>query len=749
MDRIVDFSSAVKAVRAGKSSLAAAEALLQLCTVEELLSMLDGDPTFWDGLQNIYTGVYFRDPFVHGEIKRLGIPGIRYCDGPRGVTIGKATVFPVATARAATWDPSLEEEVGEVIGKEARIHGANTVGSACINLARHPAWGRVQEAYGEDPLLLGEFGAAQVRGLQHNVMACIKHLALNSMETARFRVDVQIDDAALHEVYLPHFKRCVDEGALSIMSAYNAVNGEWSGESKMLLTDILRKLWGFNGFVISDWLFGMRDAVKSVQAGLDIEAPFQNRRAQVLRKVIRDGELAVSDITLLCRRILDSQLRHYATRLAVEPQADAIFCHAHRKLAHQVAVRSIVLLKNEAIRGQKLLPLTPPLVEKMLKYALIGRYADEAVTGDKASSWVDCPETVSPFEALSKVVPRGHLDLSASQSVEDGIRVASNSDIAIVIVGYDGHDEGEFLKPSREKDPDAMAIFPPPDESPFAKSIKAARETGSSIKGLESRQEVSRDFYDRPKGGDRSSVRLSSDDVKLIQAVAKTNAQTVVCIRTAGAVIIEEWQHLVPAILIHWYNGSEGGPALSDVLFGAANPSGRLPWSMPTSEEHLPAFDADANTIVYDKWHGQRLLDRLRVPAAYPLGFGLSYTEFRLDNVLVKEPLRVKTEGLELAVQVSNTGDRVGRCVIQVYGHAQLTEKGIDFPRAVLVGFKVVEVEEKRSIWTDVAIHTKPLQRWVDGRLTLDAHGVEFEVGQHAHDPKALKCEYSFAKAVL
>ncbi|OAL46513.1 hypothetical protein IQ07DRAFT_153654 [Pyrenochaeta sp. DS3sAY3a] len=745
MDDINDFGSAVEAVKGGRSSVAIAEHLLQLCTEEEQLSLLDGDPKFWQGLQMLYAGHYFSEPFVHGEIKRLGIPGIRYSDGPRGITINKATVFPIATARAATWDLSLEEKVGRAMGTEARVHGANTVGSVCINLARHPAWGRAQEAYGEDPLLLGEFGAAHVRGLKHNVMACVKHLALNSMETARFRVDVRIDDDALHEVYLPHFKRCIEEGAPAVMSAYNAVNGHWAGESYQLLTGILRKLWGFDGFVISDWVFGMRDGVKSIKAGLDIEAPFQNRRAQCLKEALAKGDLLNSDITVICRRILATQLRHYASRQTLEPQKDVIFCHEHRQLSREVAAKAIVLLKNEELEGQKLLPLP----EKIRKYALIGRSASTAVTGDQASSWVDCPVTVSPYEALSQAISRNRIILSDSASIPNARQAANQADISIVIVGYDGHDEGEFLKPSRQKDSGALEIFPPFDDSPFAQSLSAARETGKKMESAEEAGKNFRSFHNRPVGGDRRSVRLNSEDVELIKAVVKTNPRTVVCIRTAGAVIIEEWQSLVPAILINWYGGSDGGSALVDILFGKISPSGKLPWSMPTSEQHLPEFDSDADNVKYDKWFGQRLLDRLGVSAAFPLGYGLSYTDFRLEKLTMKPNTGSKTRALTVAVKIANLGGMAGRSVVQAYGHARFAVADPNFPGTVLMGFQSIELGAGQSSWVEVPIHTTSIQRWRNGRLQLDAYGFELEVGQYAHDPKALRLNYSFPQGSL
>ena len=170
-------------------------------------------------------------PGLAGAVPRLGIPGVRFSDGPRGVVMEGATTFPVSMARGATWDPDLEERIGDVIGRELRAMGANFFGGICINLMRHPAWGRAQETYGEDTVHLGEFGAALTRGVQKHVMACSKHYALNSMENARFSVDVTIDPRALHEIYLPHFKRTVEAGVASVMSSYNSMNGEWCGQN--------------------------------------------------------------------------------------------------------------------------------------------------------------------------------------------------------------------------------------------------------------------------------------------------------------------------------------------------------------------------------------------------------------------------------------------------------------------------------------------------------------------------------------
>jgi beta-glucosidase len=224
---------------------ARAHDLLAQLTLDEKIEMMDGDVAFWPGLLDMMNGGYADHPWDAGVISRLGIPGIRFVDGPRGVVMKGATTFPVSMARGASWDVALEERIGEVIGSELRAHGGTLFGGVCINLLRHPAWGRAQETYGEDPYHLGEMGAALTRGVQKHAMACAKHFALNSIENARFKVNVRVSPRALHEVYLAHFKRVVDEGVAAVMSAYNSVNGEWCGQNKVLLTDILKKQWAF------------------------------------------------------------------------------------------------------------------------------------------------------------------------------------------------------------------------------------------------------------------------------------------------------------------------------------------------------------------------------------------------------------------------------------------------------------------------------------------------------------------------
>ena len=217
-----------------------AKRMLAQMSLAEKIKQMSGDAPLVRGLEELFFAYNMR-PIPAGENVRLSIPAIRFSDGPRGVVMNHSTCFPVTMARGASWDRALEERVGDAIGVEARSQGANLFAGVCINLLRHPAWGRAQETYGEDPYHLGEMGAALVRGVQRHVMACIKHFAANSIENTRYRVDVRISERTLREVYLSHFKRCVDEGVASVMSAYNKVNGHYCGHNSHLLRDILKK----------------------------------------------------------------------------------------------------------------------------------------------------------------------------------------------------------------------------------------------------------------------------------------------------------------------------------------------------------------------------------------------------------------------------------------------------------------------------------------------------------------------------
>jgi beta-glucosidase len=708
----------VQAVRDGEGVHDAALGLYEQLDDDERLWLLDGDTEFWRGMAQFRTEGYNVRPIVMGAVERLGLPGIRFVDGPRGCVAGHSTAFPVSMARGATWDVALEEQVGDVIGREIRAQGGNFFGGVCMNLPRHPAWGRAQETYGDDPHHLGELGAALTRGTQRWVMACAKHYALNSMENARFTVDVTVDEATLHDVYLPHFRRVVDEGVAAIMGAYNSVNGEWCGQNPYLLTTVLRELWDWDGATVTDFIWGLRDGAAALNAGMDLEEPFRQQRAQHLPRQLEAGETTWDMVARAGVRLIGVQLRSYAWREAIDPPVVAVAGDEARALSRTVARRAMVLLKNDPVRGTPLLPLDPASVRSI---ALIGRLATAPNMGDHGSSDVRPPTFVSPYDGIRAAFGHADVRLVESDDVDAAVQAAAGADVAIVVAGFDAKDEGEYIGLDDEIVSSLQALFPPiPDE--MASVLGEAYKDG---------------VQEEDGGGDRVSLSLRAIDEDVIRAVAAANPSTVVAVVAAGAVLMEGWRHDVPAVLMMWYAGMEGGHALADVLVGSHNPSGRLPFSIPTSEEHLPFFDRKATAITYDRHHGQRLLDKLSVEPAYPHGFGLSYTSFEL-RAAEAGPVEADEESVRVTVEVANTGERDGGHVVQVYGR---TSVGPYAGELMLVGFAPVFVPAGTAASVEVPVSLRALAAW-DGsqrrRVPPPAAEVELEVGAFAHDPAAL-----------
>ena len=680
------FDDAVAAVRSGLSPDTAADGLLDQLTDAEKLGLLDGDEPFWPGMPDMMGKGYNLEPIVAGAVDRLGIPGIRFADGPRGSVIGASTAFPVPMARGATWDPALEERVGDAIGAEIRAQGGNLFGGVCINLLRHPAWGRAQETYGEEPVLLGAMGAALTRGTQRHVMATVKHYAANSMENARFSVDVTMDERTLHEVYLPHFRAVVEAGVAAVMSSYNSVNGEWCGQNRVLLTDVLRDEWGFEGLVMSDFIWGLRDPALSLSAGLDLEMPFAQQRERAFASTRPDPAL----VDRAARRLLRTQLAFAAAVSADPPPPDIVAGAEHRALAREVATRSMVLLRNETVDGAPLLPLA---ADRLRTVAVLGRLADVPDTGDHGSSDVRAPSVVTPLAGLRDALP-------GVSFVDD----PAGADVTVVVVGYTAEDEGEYVG---SFDPGLARLYPPPPDPEALEELARVWDAGP--------QSV---------GGDRDSLRLHPDDEALISATAAANPRTVVVVLAGAAVTVQEWRDDVPAVLFAFYPGMEGGAALADVLLGTAEPGGRLPFVIPRDAADLPPFDKDATRVTYDRWHGQRRLDRDGVAAAYPLGFGLSYTSFGIEDVSV-------STALEVRATVVNRGERPGGHVVQVYAR-----RGNE---RALAGFARVEAGPGERVPVRIAVPRERLSvRTGPGLWALPPGPVVLDIGASAADPDAV-----------
>ncbi|MGA1074387.1 MAG: beta-glucosidase family protein [Ilumatobacteraceae bacterium] len=709
------FARAQRSVANGVDPRAAAERVVDDMTGDELLWCLDGDAPAWAGLDFLGKGGYHEAPFHAARVPRVGMPGIAFSDGPRGVVIGNATCFPVSMARGATWDPDLEERIGDAIGRELRASGATLYGGVCVNLLRHPAWGRAQETYGEDPFHVGELGAALVRGVQRHAMATVKHFAVNSMENARFRVDVDIDDVALHEVYLPHFRRIVDEGVACVMSAYNRVNGTYCGDHRELLTDILRDEWGFEGFVISDWIFGVRDAATSVHAGLDIEMPYRMVRAEHLPTALDDGTASWDDVRLAVTRLVATLLRFDAVLSAPAPGPEVIGRDEHVALAREVAARSVVLLRNESVDGTPVLPLDASTLRSI---AVIGRLADQVNLGDGGSSDVYSLDNVTALDGIRSAAPGTDVIHVDGPDIDAAVDAARDADVAIVVVGYTADDEGEFIG-----DPgiDLQYLFPPGDDPDLVERFRGEPRLPTVRPGHVRR----RPGIGFSIGGDRSTLQLGEDDEALIRAVASANRRTVVVLQAGSAVVVSGWVDRVAGVVQAWYGGQQAGHGLADVLFGAENPSGRLPFTVPADPAHLPDFDRDADRVTYDRWHGWWRAERLGHRPQFPFGFGLSYTSFRITDASV----RSTDDGWTAECTLSNTGDRDGADVVQVY--ARFADPDVP-PR--LVGFQRVAVAAHRSVPVEITVPADRLLQRDPGNGSWRAPDgpVEVVVARHA-----------------
>jgi beta-glucosidase len=656
----MNFNDAVKKYYANPSKenlKECVQGILSEMTVKEKIKMLSGHAMKATIVNFIKSGrIYNATPYGAGGCKRLGVPEVLFADGPRGCVLGNSTCFPVSMLRGAAFDDEMEYRVGSAIADECIAGGANYFAGICINLLRNPRWGRAQETYGEDQYLLGRMGAALTRAVQDKgMMACPKHYAMNSIEDLRFSVSANADDRTLREVYLPHFRKCVDAGALSMMGAYNKVNGTYCCENKVLLNDILRGEMGFDGFVSSDFMFGVYDAARSVKSGMDVEMPY-TVRFRKLPKYLKKGTVKIEDIDLSVSNVLSALIRSVPN---IKPIDKSVIVSApHTALAREVAEKGIVLLENKGI-----LPLV-----KAAKVAVVGRYADKINVGDKGSSRVYSPYVITPYQGIKEEFPETKV-YNGSDTAK-AIAATEGAEAVIVCVGSDNLQEGEFI-------------------INFGK----------------------RDVKPKGMGGDRENMLIPSEDKELITALYNAGRKLIVNVMGGSAYVIEDWKKMADAVIFSFYSGLEGGRALSAVLSGKVNPSGHLPFSIAEKEENYPEFLAMGDKryeIEYGYYHGYALFDKKGIKPAYPFGYGLSYTQFSLSDIIV-----VKEEkGIKITFTLSNTGKREGATVVQVYaGGINETE---DRPVKQLKGFNRIEVGKGNKVKGEISISLDDLKYYDD-----------------------------------
>lgn len=562
-------------------------------------------------------------------IDRLGIPSVMMTDGPHGLRkqsgstdhLGlassvPATCFPPAVGIGSSFDPEIIERVGAAIGVEAAIENVAVVLGPGINIKRSPLCGRNFEYFSEDPIVSGILGAASVRGIQSKgVGTSLKHFAANNQEFDRMRASSDVDPRPLREIYLRGFERVVKDAApWTVMCSYNKLNGVWTSEDPWLLTSVLRDDWGFDGLVVSDW-GAVNDRVVGVAAGLDLEMPASGGRTDAqLVAAVRAGTLPESVLDTAAARAIDL-VRKAGERPAVAGPLDV---DAHHALAREAAGRSIVLLKNDGA----LLPLAADQ-----KIAVIGAFATEPRFQGAGSSLINPTRVDNALDEL-RVVGGENVSYAAGFAVEGGAVAASG-------------------RTAEELRAEAVGVARTADVAVLLLGLPAAEES---------------------EGFDRDHIDLPAEQLAVLDAVLEVNPRVVVVLSNGGVVALP-FADRVPAIIESWLLGQAGGGAVADVLYGAVNPSGKLTETVPVRLEDNPSFGNFPGEFGHVRYGegllvGYRWYDAKGLDVTFPFGHGLSYTTFEYTDATAEVGA---DGGIVVRLDVTNSGDRDGREVVQVY----------------------------------------------------------------------------------
>jgi len=622
-----------------------------------------------------------------------GLQRIMVSDGPHGLRqqggagdhlgVGgatPATCFPTAAALGATWDETLLAEVGTAIAREALALGVSVVLGPGLNLKRHPAGGRNFEYFSEDPLLSGRLAAAMVRSIQgQGIGACVKHFAANNQETFRLVVDAVVDERTLRELYLTGFEIAVKESSpWTVMCAYNLLNGTYCSEYKWLLNDVLRQEWGFDGLVMSDW-GATSDRAAGIAAGLDLEMPGSKGASDgEVFDALHDGRLTRAELDVAAGRVIDLIRRG-------QPRAESS-CDfdAHHQLARRVAAAGSVLLRNDGIL---------PLVTKEA-FAVIGAFAKTPRYQGAGSSQV----TPTRLDAA--------LDAFRSRAAGAEVRFAP---------GYDARTGAT----DRTLLDEAVAAATAADVAIVFAGLPAAHES---------------------EGFDRRNLDLPEGHTRLIDAVAAANPRTVVVLVNGGAVQLP-WADRVAAILEAYLGGQAGGPAVVDVLFGDAEPGGRLAESVPHDVTQLAAarnFPGQPRQVEYREglYVGYRFHDSAGVPAHFAFGHGLSFTTFEWSDFCVAG----SGQDFEVSLTITNTGARAGSDVVQVY--VRDLESTVYRPDKELRAFKKVHLAPGASERVVLSLGRRAFAVWdvASGDWRVEAGDFEVLVAASSTDIRSRHC---------
>jgi beta-glucosidase len=625
-------------------------------------------------------------------VERLGVPRIMVSDGPHGlraqpgdsdhVGLGgsiPATCFPTASAVASAWNPDLLRRIGEALAQEARACNLSVILGPGINMKRSPLCGRNFEYFSEDPFLAGELAVGIVEGIQsRGVGTSVKHYAANNQETDRLRVDAQVDERTLREIYLPAFERVV-KGAQpwTVMCAYNKVNGRSASENAWLLTTVLREEFGFQGLIVSDW-GAVYHRVPALLAGLDLEMPpALGRSPEAVVAAVEAGEVPAEVLDARVRKVLEL----VAKGMPVLELDESFDPAAHHALARAAAAESIVLLKNDG-----LLPLAAGT-----RIAVVGEFARTPRFQGAGSSQVTPTRVDVLLDELRAV--HGEVPFAAGYGIGDTAgdaalraeaeRVAGEADVVVMVIGLPAADESE--------------------------------------------------------GFDRTHMNLPANQLAALAAVAAVNPDVVVVLVNGSTVVLGDVTGHARALVEAWLGGQAAGGAIADVLTGAVNPSGRLAETVPHRCEDNSSylnFPGDSQVVRYGEglFIGYRGYDACHQDVAFPFGYGLSYTTFALSGLGVTTCGAVAdgTLAATVTVTVANTGSVDGAEVVQVY--VQDVESGVARPVRELKGFAKVFLAAGASQEVSIELDQRAFAFWSvrHRRWAVEAGDFVIAVGHHS-----------------
>ncbi|MGI8476527.1 MAG: glycoside hydrolase family 3 C-terminal domain-containing protein [Thermomicrobiales bacterium] len=763
-------------------------------------------------------------------VARLGVPAIKVSDGPNGARgaggfVGggpTSACFPAAIALAATWNPALIERVGAALGREAKSKGASLLLGPTVNIHRSPLNGRNFDCFSEDPFLSARIAVAYILELQREgVGATVKHFVGNDSEFQRNTISSDIDERTLREIYLPPFEAAVREGGgWAVMAGYNRVNGTYVGDSRELLTGLLKDEWGFDGVVMSDW-FGTQSVAEAAEAGLDLEMPGPPVwRGARLADAVGRGEVGMAAIDDAAARILRLIERAGAFARPGIPAEQAVDRAEDRAVARRAAAEGIVLLKNEG----GALPLDPSMLASI---AIIGPNARNPTIPGGGSAQVNSYYVVTPEAGIAaRAGTRVRIGLERGASNHRYLPRLDPASIAggVFEIAYftspdlGGEPAGRDRSPSSEHiwlgsivpgvDPGAFSArlsttFVPETGGRHQFSLMSAglsrlaidgralidnwtRQTpGDSYFGMGSTEAIAEidliagrpyginveygsgdaplkavrlghlppfdpDAIGRAaalaaasdvalvfvgttsdwesEGGDRTTIALPGDQDALIERVAAANPRTIVVLQT-GSPVAMPWLDRVAGVVQMWFAGQECGNAIADVLFGDLDPSGRLTQTFPLRLEDNPAhgnYPGDNGHVRYGEgvFVGYRHYEKTRVAPLFPFGFGLSYTTFALGDARLSAAEIAPGDPLTVSVDVTNTGARAGRTVVQLY----IRDPAASVPRPdkELKGFAKVSLKPGETTTVTLPIDTRALAWW-----DAAAHAWTAEFGQY------------------